>query len=63
MGLRLIEVSPDRTVATLAFAEPLQQLIGVFHAAALMTLADTTAPYACMYEPTQNSQCSRHRQQ
>jgi uncharacterized protein (TIGR00369 family) len=31
------------------FIPQLQQLTGVFHAGALLTLADTTATFACMY--------------
>ena len=49
VGVRLVEVSPERAVATLTFSERVQQLTGVFHAGALITLADTTATYACLY--------------
>lgn len=49
IGLRLLEVSSERAVAEMPFTPQLQQLTGVFHAGALLTLADTTATFACMY--------------
>ena len=49
IGLRIIEVTSERAVAEMPFIPQLQQLTGVFHAGALLTLADTTATFACMY--------------
>ena len=49
IGLRLLEVTSERAVAEMPFTPQLQQLTGVFHAGALLTLADTTATFACMY--------------
>ena len=49
VGLRLIEVNSERAVAEMPFTPQLQQLTGVFHAGALLTLADTTATLASMY--------------
>jgi 1,4-dihydroxy-2-naphthoyl-CoA hydrolase len=52
VGIRLLEVSDERTVAEMPFTKNLQQLTGVFHAGALMTLADTTATFASLYWTT-----------
>ena len=49
IGLRLLEVTSERAVAEMPFAPRLQQLTGVFHAGALLTLVDTTATFASMY--------------
>ena len=49
IGLRIIEVTSERAVAEMPFAPQLQQLTGVLHAGALLTLADTTATLASMY--------------
>ena len=49
VGLRLLEVTSERAVAEMPFVPQLQQLTGVFHAGALITLADTTATFASMY--------------
>ena len=49
VGLRLLEVTSERAVAEMPFTPQLQQLTGVFHAGALITLADTTATFASMY--------------
>src|SRR5262245_65591731 len=49
IGLRMIEVTSERAVAEMPFIPQLQQLTSVFHAEALLTLADTTATFACMY--------------
>ena len=49
IGLRLIEVTSARAVAEMPFTPQLQQLTGVLHAGALLTLADTTATLASMY--------------
>jgi uncharacterized protein (TIGR00369 family) len=49
LGIHLIEVSNERAIAEMTFVPHLQQLTGVFHAGALITLADTTATFACMY--------------
>jgi 1,4-dihydroxy-2-naphthoyl-CoA hydrolase len=48
LGVRLIEASSERAVAELDFRPELQQLTGLFHAGAILTLADTTATYASM---------------
>src|SRR5215475_13790197 len=49
IGLQILEVTSERAVAEMPFTPQLQQLTGVFHAGALLTLADTTATFACMY--------------
>lgn len=49
LGIRLLEVSDEGAVAEMTFVPRLQQLTGVFHAGALIALADTTATFACMY--------------
>ena len=49
IGFRLVEASSERAVAEMPFTPQLQQLTGVFHAGALITLADTTATFGCMY--------------
>jgi uncharacterized protein (TIGR00369 family) len=49
LGIRLLDVSNEHAVAEMAFVPRLQQLTGVLHAGALITLADTTATFACMY--------------
>ena len=49
IGLNILEVTSERAVAEMPFAPQLQQLTGVFHAGALLTLADTTATLASMY--------------
>jgi len=49
IGLKIIEVTSARAVAEIPFTPQLQQLTGVFHAGALLTLADTTATLASMY--------------
>lgn len=49
IGLRLIEVNSERAVAEMPCTPQLQQLTGVLHAGALLTLADTTATFASMY--------------
>lgn len=48
LGVRLIEATPDRAVCELDFREDLQQLTGVFHTGAILTLADSTATYCSM---------------
>lgn len=49
LGIRLREVSDAHAIAEMSFSESLQQLTGVFHAGALVSLADTTATFACLY--------------
>jgi 1,4-dihydroxy-2-naphthoyl-CoA hydrolase len=49
LGFHLCEVSAKHAVAEMSFRESLQQLTGVFHAGALVSLADTTATFACIY--------------
>ena len=48
LGIRLIEATPERTRAQLDFRPELQQLTGLFHAGAILSLADTTATFASM---------------
>ena len=49
IGLHVVEVTSEHAVAEMPFPSQLQQLTGVFHAGALLTLADTTATLASMY--------------
>ena len=49
VGVRLIAVSSEHAIAEMTFTDNLRQLTGVFHAGALITLADTTATFACLY--------------
>lgn len=49
LGIRLVEVSQERAIGEMQFMPKLQQLTGVFHAGALIALADSTATFACMY--------------
>lgn len=49
LGIRLLEVNQAQAVSEMTFAPNLQQLTGVFHAGALITLADTTATFAALY--------------
>ena len=49
LGIRLLEVNQAQAVSEMTFAHNLQQLTGVFHAGALITLADTTATFAALY--------------
>jgi uncharacterized protein (TIGR00369 family) len=49
LGIRLVEVSQERAIGEMQFMPSLQQLTGVFHAGALIALADSTATFACMY--------------
>ena len=49
LGIRLVEVSQERAIGEMHFTPKLQQLTGVFHAGALIALADSTATFACMY--------------
>jgi 1,4-dihydroxy-2-naphthoyl-CoA hydrolase len=48
-GIRLLAVSQTQVTAAMSFTPNVQQLTGVFHAGALLTLADTTATFASMY--------------
>ncbi len=52
IGLHLLAADDERAIAAMAFTPEVQQLTGVFHAGALVTLADTTATFACMYWAT-----------
>lgn len=52
IGFTLLTADDEHAVATMPFTPALQQLTGVFHAGALVTLADTTATFACMYWAT-----------
>lgn len=49
LGIRLLEVSPEQAIGEMRFTTKLQQLTGVFHAGALIALADSTATFACLY--------------
>jgi 1,4-dihydroxy-2-naphthoyl-CoA hydrolase len=43
LGIRRTEASPERVVCELAFRPELQQLTGLFHAGAILALADSAA--------------------
>ena len=49
LGIRLLEVSSEQAIGEMRFTTKLQQLTGVFHAGALIALADSTATFACLY--------------
>jgi uncharacterized protein (TIGR00369 family) len=49
LGIRLLEVNQAQAVSKMTFTSNLQQLTGVFHAGALIALADTTATFAALY--------------
>jgi 1,4-dihydroxy-2-naphthoyl-CoA hydrolase len=49
VGMRFIAVTDDHVAAELDFRPEVQQPTGVFHAGALLTLADTTATAACVH--------------
>lgn len=53
-GVRIIEVADDHLIAEMPFRPALQQLTGLFHTGALLTLADGTATMLCMHavDPT-----------
>lgn len=48
LGIRLVEATPDHAVAQLDFRPELQQLTGVFHTGAILSLADSTATWGAM---------------
>jgi uncharacterized protein (TIGR00369 family) len=48
LGIRRVEVTVERAVAELDFRPELQQLTGVFHAGAILALADSAATLLCM---------------
>lgn len=48
LGIRLIEATPERAVTELDFRPELQQLTGVFHTGAILSLADSTATWGAM---------------
>ena len=48
LGIRLVEASPERTIAQLDFRPELQQLTGLFHTGAILSLADSTATWGSM---------------
>ncbi len=61
LGIHLREVSDEHADAEMLFTKKLQQLTNVFHAGALVSLADTTATFACLYwmhDPLDGSQSS-----
>ena len=49
LGIRVIEASAERTVAELDFRPEVQQPTGLFHAGAILALADTTATRGSMH--------------
>ena len=49
LGIRVVEATAERAVAELDFRPEVQQLTGLFHAGAILTLADTTATRCSMY--------------
>lgn len=49
IGLRLVELNEEHAVAEMAFKPGLDQLTGLFHTGALLTLADSAATSACLY--------------
>src|SRR5574341_1014089 len=49
-GTRFVSVAPRRAVAHLDFKPALTQLTGLFHAGAIVALADETATAAAMWE-------------
>ena len=59
LGIHLREVSYEHDVGEMPCSKKLQQLTGVFHAGTLVSLADTTATFACLYwmhDPLDGSQ-------
>ena len=48
LGIRVIEATSERAVVEMPFRPALQQLTGVFHAGAILSLADTAATYGSM---------------
>src|SRR5688500_16030834 len=48
LGIRLIEANADHAVTELDFRPELQQLTGVFHTGAILSLADSTATWGAM---------------
>jgi uncharacterized protein (TIGR00369 family) len=59
LGIRLLEVNQAQAVSEMTFVHNLQQLTGVFHAGALITLADTTATFAALYWASGNLDTDR----
>lgn len=49
IGYRLLEVNEQHALAEMDFRPALAQFTGLFHAGALLALADSTATAACMY--------------
>ena len=47
LGIEIVERSPARVVATMPFSDAAQQPTGVFHAGAILGLADTAASMLC----------------
>ena len=48
LGIRVLDATTERAVVEMPFREALQQLTGVFHAGAILSLADTAATYGSM---------------
>ncbi len=48
IGLRIVEATPHRAVLELDFRPAVQQLTGIFHGGALLTMADSAATWAAI---------------
>jgi 1,4-dihydroxy-2-naphthoyl-CoA hydrolase len=48
VGFRLVELNAEHAVAEMGFRPDLAQLTGLFHAGALLALADSTATSLCI---------------
>lgn len=63
LGMRFVEVGPDRVVVELEAGEPLTTVGGAVHGGTLMALADTAGARTCgrRASPTKKGGCSRSR--
>lgn len=48
LGIHMVEVGNGRALAEMSFHEGLKQLTGLFHAGAILALADTAATAVCL---------------
>ena len=48
IGLRIVEATPQHAVLELDFSPAVQQLTGIFHGGALLTMADSAATWAAI---------------
>jgi uncharacterized protein (TIGR00369 family) len=48
IGLRIIEATPQHAVLELDFSPAVQQVTGIFHGGALLTMADSAATWAAI---------------